>query len=89
MESGDPRAQEKLDEYEMPWIQACGEQAMTDALRDTEAAYQASVANGETLKSLTEEAERKGAELAARKEEARRGSGQGQSSKRRRRDARP
>ena len=89
LESGDPRAQEKLEAYELPWIEACGVQAMTDALRDTEDAYQASLSRGNTLKSLTEEAERKGAELAARKEEARRGSGQGEGSKRRRSDARP
>ena len=48
---------------------------------DPEAAYQASVAKGETLKPLTEESERRRAELAARKEDARRGCGRGKGGK--------
>ena len=77
LESGGPRAREELDEYEWPWVQAYGEKAMQDALRDTETAFQASVRRGDTLKSLTDEAERRGAEIAASKEKARRDSGKG------------
>ena len=77
LESGRPNAHEELVEYDWPWVQAHGEQAMQDAIRDTEAAFQASLKRGDTLKSLTDAAERKTAEIAASKEEARRGSGKG------------
>ena len=49
----------------MPWINAHGEQAMADALKNTEDAYQASLAMGNNLQSLTEQAQRRGAELEA------------------------
>ena len=65
LQPGDPRAEEKLKESDTPWIKANGEQAMANALRDTEDAYQASIAKGDTLQSLTEEAKRYGEELAA------------------------
>ena len=39
-------------------------------MRDTEDAYQASLKKGDTLQSLTEQANRKGAELAAKKAES-------------------
>ena len=77
MFSGEPNAQQALDEYELPWINAYGQKAMDDALRDTEYAFQASVQRGDTLNSLTEEAERKRLAIAGSKEEARRGRGKG------------
>ena len=67
MQSGDDRAGEKLAEYELPWVQAHGRQAMQEALRDTEEAYQASLQNGDDLHSLTVEAKRQGQQIAAGK----------------------
>ena len=67
LQSGKPDAAEKLEEYDMPWIAAYGAQAMADALRDTEEAYQQSLARGDTLQSLTEAAKRDGAVIAAKK----------------------
>ena len=67
LQSGKPDAAEKLEEYDMPWIEAYGAQAMADALRDTEEAYQQSLAKGDTLQSLAEAANREGAEVAAKK----------------------
>ena len=67
LQFGDPRAEEKLKESDTPWIKANGEQAMANALRDTEDAYQASIAKEDTLQSLTEVAKRYGEELAAQK----------------------
>ena len=74
--SGRPDAKEEVDDYEWAWVKAHCNEAMTDALTDTQDAFDESRARGENLSTITEEADQIGADLAA-KAIARRGGGKG------------
>ncbi len=51
LQSGDKRAEEQLEEYDRPWITANGEQAMADALENTEDAYTGGPMRGAQLEA--------------------------------------
>ena len=86
LQSGDKLAEQKLREYDMPWILAYGKQAMEDALRDTEQAYQASLKSGNTLHTLTQAAERDKESLAADRAATKRSAAERSGKKRGRRE---